>query len=138
MSTDAGGFKPLMKLCNDINWQGETYSASKSRQYINGESILTQVVDKQDFEGKDVLIIDDICVYGGTFIGLANLLKQRNVGKLYLAVSHLTIKKPSYLLESGFEQIFTTNSKGFQYLNVDENTPQNLTTINLFNDLCFI
>ena len=112
MSSDAGGFKPLMKLCDKLGWQGETYSASKSRKYENGKSVLTQIVDRQDFNGKDILIIDDICVYGGTFKVLAKMLDERNCGKLFLAVSHMTV------LELGkdtvgnyFDRVFTTNSK---------------------------
>ncbi len=112
MSSDAGGFKPLMKLCDKLEWAGETYSASKSRKYENGKSVLTQIVDRQDFNGKDILIIDDICIYGGTFKGLAKMLKKRNCGKLFLAVSHMTV------LELGedsvgnyFDSVFTTNSK---------------------------
>ena len=112
MSSDAGGFKPLMKLCDKLEWAGETSSASKSRKYVNGKSELTQVLDRDDFKGKDILIIDDICVYGGTFKGLAKMLDERNCGKLFLAVSHMTV------LELGkdtvgnyFDRVFTTNSK---------------------------
>ena len=123
MSSDAGGFKPLMKLCDKLEWQGETYSASKSRKYENGKSVLTQIVDRQDFNGKDILIIDDICVYGGTFKGLSKILKERNCGKLYLAVSHMTV------LELGedsvgnyFDSVFTTNSKFEEDYTSDGNT----------------
>ena len=123
MSSDAGGFKPLMKLCDKLGWQGETYSASKSRKYENGKSVLTQIVDRQDFNGKDILIIDDICVYGGTFKGLSKILKERNCGKLYLAVSHMTV------LELGkdsvgnyFDSVFTTNSKFEEDYTSDGNT----------------
>ena len=115
MSSDAGGFKPLMKLCDKINWKGEVYSASKSRKYEDGKSKLIQQIDKQDFEGKDILIIDDICVKGGTFVGLAKMLKERNVGSLYLAVSHLTIPNPNPELVGLYDTIFTTNSKGIGY-----------------------
>ena len=115
MSSDAGGFKPLMKLCDKINWKGEIYSASKSRKYEDGKSKLIQQIDKQDFEGKDILIIDDICVKGGTFVGLAKMLKERNVGSLYLAVSHLTIPNPNPELVGLYDTIFTTNSKGIGY-----------------------
>lgn len=115
MSTDAGGFKPLIKLCKQLNWQGETYSASKARSYENGQSKLVQIIDRTDFNGKDILLIDDICVYGGTFIGLAELLKTRNIGKLYLAVSHLTVISPNAHLFNLFDKIFTTNSKGLSY-----------------------
>lgn len=113
LSPDAGMYKNLMKMCDKIDWVGETYSASKSREYKEGKSKLTQIVDKNDFEGKDILIVDDICVKGGTFVGLAKLLRERNVGKLYLAVSHLTLPEVSKELVDSFDMIFTTNSKGW-------------------------
>ena len=115
MSTDAGGFKPLMKLCDKIGWKGETFSASKSRKYEDGKSVLTQQIDRQDFGGKDILIIDDICVKGGTFVGLAKMLKERNAGKLYLVISHLTVPNPNPELVDLYDTIFTTNSKGIRY-----------------------
>lgn len=114
-SSDAGGFKPLMKLADKLNWQGEVYGASKSRKYEDGKSKLIQTIDKQDFKGKDILIIDDICVYGGTFLGLAKMLKERNCGKLYLAISHLTVENPNPELFSIFNTVFTTNSKYEEY-----------------------
>lgn len=116
MSSDAGGFKPLIKLCDKLNWKGETYSASKSRQYIDGKSILTQIVDRQDFKGKNILIIDDICVYGGTFKGLSKMLRERNCGKLYLAVSHMTVQNLGEdPVTNYFDKVFTTNSKFNEY-----------------------
>ena len=134
MSSDAGGFKPLMKLCDKLGWQGETYSASKSRKYENGKSVLTQIVDRQDFNGKDILIIDDLIIGGATFVGLAKLLKNRNCGKLYLAVSHITIDKPNSELFEHFHKVFTTNSKGLDYFCLNDNTerPCNLVVMELF------
>ena len=112
MSSDAGGFKPLMKLCDQLNWQGETYSASKART----KKGMKQLIDRTNFEGKYILIVDDISVYGGTFKGLSKLLKQRNCGKLYLAVSHITVqnlgKDP---ITNYFDKVFTTNSKFDEY-----------------------
>lgn len=116
MSTDAGGFKPLMKLCDKLEWKGETFSASKSRTYENSESKLIQQIDREDFEGKDILIIDDICSKGGTFKGLSNLLRQRNCGKLFLAVSHMTIPDLSDdAVTSYFDTVYTTDSKYDDY-----------------------
>lgn len=123
MSSDAGGFKPLMKLCKRLNWQGETYSASKARE----RDKLIQIVDRTDFGGKDILIIDDICVYGGTFIGLAKLLNERNIGNLYLAVSHITVNPNSQIFDL-FQKVFTTNSKGINY----NYSGERLQIINLF------
>jgi len=141
MSSDAGGFKPLIKLCDKINWKGETFSASKSRNPDSGA--LNQLVDRADFQGKDILIIDDICVYGGTFKGLSQLLKQRNCGKLYLAVSHLTVQNlGENPVTNYFDEVFTTNSKyeNYIYKTMDRHhglldtliQPKNLSIIKLF------
>ena len=115
MSSDAGGFKPLMKLVNKIGWQGETFSASKARKYEDGKSSLIQQIDRQDFQGKDILIIDDICVKGGTFVGLAKMLKKRNCGNLYLAVSHMTVLDFNEELTLLYDTVFTTNSKNLPH-----------------------
>lgn len=150
ISSDAGGFKPLMKLCDKIGWQGDTYSASKSRKYEDGKSKLVQVVDRQDFGGKDIMIVDDISVYGGTFKGLSKLLRERNCGKLYLAVSHMTVKNlGDDPVTNYFDKVFTTNSKfdsyyfeedlylqsddeGNEYMKKEEVETLNLEIIKLF------
>ena len=85
------------------------------RKYENSKSVLVQNIDKKDFNGNDILIIDDICVYGGTFIGLAKMLKERNCGKLYLAISHLTVERPKKELFDLFDIVFTTSSKNINY-----------------------
>jgi ribose-phosphate pyrophosphokinase len=115
MSSDAGGFKPLMKLVDKLKWQGDTASCAKSRKYVDGKSVLTQLADREDYNGKDILIVDDICVYGGTFVGLSKMLRERNCGKLYLAVSHITVQRLGQSLENAFDGIFTTNSKYDSY-----------------------
>jgi ribose-phosphate pyrophosphokinase len=138
MSSDSGSFKPLMKLCDKINWKGQTLSASKYRWYLNGETKLSQVLPDENIEGKDILIVDDISVYGGTFKGLSKLLKERNCGKLYLAVSHMTVqnlgKDP---VTNYFDKVFTINSKYDNYFiennpGFSENAPNNLEIIKLF------
>ena len=138
MSSDSGGFKPLMKLADKIGWNGETFSASKSRKYEEGKSKLIQQLDRQDFEGKDILIVDDICVYGGTFKGLSKMLRERNCGKLYLAVSHMTVQDLGEdPVTNYFDRVFTTNSKFDSYkkplkFRGDSYEPENLKIIKLF------
>lgn len=138
MSSDAGGFKPLIKLANNLDWLGEVYSASKGRSYENGKTNLLQIIDRQDFGGKDVLIIDDICVYGGTFVGLAKLLRERNIGKLYLALSHMTVQFPNNELFTLYDKVFTTNSKYDSYPCIPHKStnggyqPRNLSVQKLF------
>lgn len=103
-----------------------------------------QGLDRDDYEGKDILIIDDICVYGGTFKGLAKLLKERNCGKLYLAVSHMTVQNLGEdPVTNYFDKVFTTNSKYEHYDVADDydatvycdnaiDAPENLEIIKLF------
>lgn len=145
MSSDAGGFKPLMKLCDKLDWRGGTYSASKYRypgSVINGGSKLAQTVGKEDFKGKDILIVDDISVYGGTFKGLSKLLRERNVGKLYLAVSHMTVQNlGDDPVTNYFDKVFTTNSKFNKYLVTNDtcnygsaSQPKNLEIIELWEN----
>ena len=133
MSSDAGGFKPLMKLCDKIQWGGETYSASKART----KDGMKQLIDRQDFNKKDILIIDDISVYGGTFKGLSRMLSIRNCGKLYLAVSHITMQDLGEdPVTNYFDKVFTTNSKYDEYVSEDMGErlvqPKNLEIIKLF------
>jgi len=123
-STDAGSFKWINKLANNLKYEGEIYAASKSRNIL--DKSIVQSIDKMDFEKKDILILDDLCVYGGTFMGLAKILKKRNIGNLYLAVSHITVSNPNLELESLYDKIYCTNSKYNNY------NLSNLVIINQF------
>jgi ribose-phosphate pyrophosphokinase len=138
MSSDAGGYKPLMNLCNKIGWEGSTYSASKARVPCGEDGMkILQFVERKDFKGKDILIVNDICIYGGTFKGLSQILRESNCGKLYLAVSHLTVQ----ILEDDpvvgyFDKVFTTNSKYDNYYIGPKtgytDAPKNLEIIKMF------
>lgn len=142
MSADAGGYKSLMKLCDNIYWDGETVSASKSRSYnhIDQKSTLTQIVPIDDFKGRDVLIVDDLCVYGGTFKGLASKLRHRNVGKLFLAVSHMSIQmhkdEDNIFSPPYFDKIFTTDSRfDTYYVRNSRNEPIKPSNLSIYNVL---
>jgi ribose-phosphate pyrophosphokinase len=117
LSTDGGSYKWINKLANNINFEGEVYGASKARQLSADKTkhSLVQLIDKRDFGGKDVMVVDDLCVFGGTFVGLAKMLRERNVGKLYLAVSHITVPNPNKELEKLYDRIYCTNSKYDSY-----------------------
>ncbi len=110
LSPDAGAYKKIGKLAAKIEFQGEVVSANKSRNISTG-NIDSLELSKQDFEGKDVMIIDDICVGGRTFVELAKKLKEKNIGKLYLIVSHGIFSNGLEELSQYFDRIFVTNSR---------------------------
>jgi ribose-phosphate pyrophosphokinase len=110
LSPDAGAYKKINKLAHKIFWQGNVAAANKYRNTSTG-NIDSLELSVQDFEGKDVLIIDDICMGGRTFIELAKKLKERNVGKLFLAVSHMVSDRPNEQLNDYFDKVYITNSR---------------------------
>ena len=125
---DGGAYKWGVKLMDKLGFNGDVVAASKNRQYVDGKSKLVQQLPNYDFNGKDILIIDDICIYGGTFKGLAKMLKERNCGKIYLAVSHITVQNlGDDPVTNYFDMVYTTNSKYNQYW---DNTDRSLSVKN--------
>lgn len=101
------------KRCNNflhVHSKNETVEFSKVRDPNTG-NLSGFECEKQDFEGKDCLIVDDICSRGGTFMGIAKILKERNAGKVLLAVSHYEgIADEKKMKESGINMVYKTNS----------------------------
>ena len=67
----------------------------------------------EQIEGKDILIVDDICSYGGTFLHSAWKLKQElGAGNIYLFVSHCedSILKGELIKGDLIQKIYTTDS----------------------------
>lgn len=108
VSPDAGAEKKIYDLAKEINYPGEVVCCYKVRNK-EGELIKT-IVTKEDFQGKDVFVVDDICDGGRTFIELSKELKNRNIGKIYLIVSHGIFSKGLDILKPHFDKIFCTNS----------------------------
>lgn len=62
-------------------------------------------------EGCPTLIIDDINCKGGTFIGLANKLKEKNCGQIALFTAHSDCSEGVTNVCKYLDYVFTTNSK---------------------------
>ncbi|MFN0255594.1 ribose-phosphate diphosphokinase [Pedobacter ureilyticus] len=119
ISPDGGALKKIYKVSEFLGGV-EVVECSKSRNVKTGKLSGFKVY-ADDLQGKDCLIVDDICDGGGTFIGLAEELRNKNAGKLYLAVSHGIFSKGFGELSSSFEKIFTSNSvKDFAGSNVHQ------------------
>jgi len=135
LSPDAGAYKKIGKLCSKIGWKGDLVAANKYRSISSG-TIESLELSKQDFEGKDVLIIDDICVGGRTFTELSKKLKEKNCGRVYLYISHGIFSNGLAALNPYFDRIFVTNSrKDFlldeEFLNNNEFSLNKLTVLNI-------
>lgn len=84
-------------------------SAQKNRDQLTG-AILGITIDSETVNrASSVLVWDDICDGGGTFIGLASLIK---VPKLMLYVSHgIFSKGTACLFSAGYNKLFTRNGE---------------------------
>jgi ribose-phosphate pyrophosphokinase len=68
-------------------------------------------VQADDLGGYPTIIFDDIVSMGGTFIGLGEVLKQKNCGKLMLFVSHVDCEEGLNKMADYFDHVFVTNSR---------------------------
>ena len=59
---------------------------------------------------KTVVIIDDICSYGGTFVAAAKALKEKGVEKVILAVSHCENNILKGEVFDYIDEVYTTDS----------------------------
>ncbi|MFD2916488.1 ribose-phosphate diphosphokinase [Psychroserpens luteus] len=108
ISPDGGALKKIYKVSEFLGGL-PVVECSKKRNVKNGKLEGFKVYEN-DLSGKDCLIVDDICDGGGTFIGLAEELKKKNAGNLYLAVSHGIFNKGVEVLNQCFTKIYTTDS----------------------------
>lgn len=107
VAPDKGSFTKVKKLAEMI---GVPFiSANKIRK---GDNIQIELEEYNiDLIGKNLLIVDDICDGGGTFIALSKLLEYKNPLSINLYVTHGIFSKGLAPLRSaGIDRIYTTNS----------------------------
>lgn len=122
ISPDGGALKKIYKVSEYLGGM-EVVECSKSRNVKTGELTGFKVFT-DDLHGKDCVIVDDICDGGGTFNGLAKVLKEKNAGKLYLAVTHGIFSNGISKLKENFTHIFSTNS-------IKDSEDESVTIINV-------
>ncbi len=88
------------------------------------------IEDISTVKGKNVLINDDICDGGRTFINAAQILKKHGAKNIYLYVSHGIFSNGLQTLKNnGIDHVYTTNS----YCRLPSN--DFLTVIDIFKEL---
>lgn len=86
----------------------------KKRDWKTGNILGLDIMgDPALIEGKNILIVDDICSKGGTFYHTSKKLKEMGASKVFLYVTHCenTIFEGELLKDNGLiDRIFTTDS----------------------------
>jgi len=86
VAPDAGAEKKTLKFAQTLPQAVDVVYGSKVRDTKTGAITGTSV--RGDVTGRQVLLIDDICDGGRTFIELAKVLKQEGATAVYLYVTH--------------------------------------------------
>lgn len=108
IAPDAGATKKTHKLAQQLGGM-EVVACEKIRDVRDGK-LTGFSVFADDLQGKACLITDDICDGGNTFLGVADALRKKGAGKVYLAVSHGIFSQGYEKLEAALDGIFTTDS----------------------------
>lgn len=116
VSPDAGALKRIESIQKNLRVEfdiaiDEIITAHKVRDIETGNILKTHIDILPEQANKTLIVIDDICDGGKTFIELAKAAKATgHKGKMILVVTHgIFSKTPQPILEY-YDQIYTTNS----------------------------
>lgn len=109
VSPDSGANKKSNKLYSELCLFKPMVKCDKRRDLSSG-SLSGFEVFSDDLNGSCCLIVDDICDGGRTFIGIAEELKKKNAGNVYLFITHGIFSNGLSELGRYFKKIYTTNS----------------------------
>lgn len=107
IAPDAGAYKKSHKFAQSVGAAG-VISCNKVRDVKTGK--IEGVSCLEDVSGKHLLVLDDICDGGRTFIEVASLLKELGCGSIDLAVTHGIFSKGVEVVAKHFDNVYTTNS----------------------------
>lgn len=84
----------------------------KKRNWETGRIESLEVIGAEHIKGNAVLIVDDICSYGGTFARAAKALKEAGAAAIYLYVTHCeeNIFRGAIFEENNIDLVYTTDS----------------------------
>lgn len=102
VAPDAGALKKTLKYAKTLHIN-DFIRADKTRNVATGEITGTEVYG--DVAGKSVLIIDDICDGGRTFIELAKVLKEKGASKITLHVTHGIFSKGKEVFDGIIDEV---------------------------------
>jgi len=111
ISPDKGAKFRTESVCKEIRgWDYEIVQCDKERDLLTSK-IEKLIIPKDNFDGSDCIILDDLIDGGRTFTTISQELKKRNCGRIFLVASHGIFSAGfDKLKESGIEKIFVTNS----------------------------
>lgn len=99
----------FLTTCTTLGMNPSLLECSKHREISTGKITGLDIPDL-DLTGHTLLVVDDICDGGRTFIELARPLRERHSGSLHLVVTHGIFSKGFDELLRLYDSIHCTNS----------------------------
>ena len=101
---------------------------NKKRNLDTGEIVCYEVIaDKEDIEGKRILIVDDMVMGGRTFVEAAKALREMGASQVDLYVTHLKPESRKFYNSKGnglIDNIYSADTLGMiQYFKMPEPRP---------------
>lgn len=107
---DSGARKKIYKVAEWFDYNDILF-ADKVRDMRTGLLSSPTIGEfKQEWAGRDLLIVDDLCDGGGTFIQLAKVLEKLDIGKIHLYVTHGIFSKGLDVFNGLIDEIYCANS----------------------------
>ncbi|MBO9489801.1 ribose-phosphate pyrophosphokinase [Endozoicomonas sp. G2_1] len=106
IAPDAGASKKTLKIAEQFG--SEVIQAQKLRDLRTGAIVKTEIIG--NVTGKNLIIADDICDGGRTFIELAKVLKAQGANEISLFVTHGIFSQGLEVFEGLIDHIYTTDS----------------------------
>lgn len=109
VAPDAGALKKIHNVAKASG--ARDYAILTKERDVTTGNLTGFALVSGDVAGKDVLIVDDLCDAGGTFIGSAQVLRDAGARSVSLYVTHGVFSKGvENLLNNGIDAIYTTTS----------------------------
>lgn len=107
VAPDAGARKRVAALAKSFGT--DAVFADKKRDPKTGKLSGAQVLG--DLPARPLLVVDDICDGGGTFLELARVLREKTDQPLYLYVTHGLFTKGLDALKGCYDGVFSANCR---------------------------
>jgi ribose-phosphate pyrophosphokinase len=117
VSPDAGALKKIYDVAKVFGIRN-VVTAGKVRDIVTGNIVKTEL-PQMNLDGiEQIVIFDDICDGGRTFIELAKVIREQTEKPIYLVVTHGIFSAGILELSKHFNGVYSTNS--VKDINVEE------------------
>jgi ribose-phosphate pyrophosphokinase len=118
ISPDEGGIERAKKFAGIMN--AKMVSLVKTRDRFTGD-ISMSLSEQQSLKKRDALVIDDMISTGTSIIKATEILKENNIGDVYVICTHALLLDDAKekLLKADIKEIISTNSVPNDFAKVD-------------------